>query len=222
MFVSYLNSSSVGDVSYPIVYQPTGQVDLNQTLQSDLLNASKILAPTIQNINRIAASRNITNMDFWQLMNWLFVSHYWMLLLDFGQVSPSTFEYNAAGDFISYGPIRYPTTYNIFVNETLFDIYASYLENTILPLFGYHLPQFAELNSTNHMNESEVSLKLLYTCTDLQLKSSQNLVISVLVADWAMITSVYAIALFAGAWWMQRSEEGNKLSNSKLMISELL
>lgn len=155
-------------------------------------------------------------------MNWMFVSHYWMLLLDFGQVSPSTFDYNSLGVFVNYGPIRYPTTYNIFVNESLFEIYSSYLRDTILPLFGYQLPQFDALNSTNHMNESEVSLKLLYSCTDLQLKSSEGLVISVIVADWAMITSVYAIALFMGAWWMQRDDEGNKRRNSKLMIRELL
>ena len=155
-------------------------------------------------------------------MNWMFVSHYWMLLLDFGQVSPSTFDYNSAGVFVNYGPIRYPTTYNIFVNETLFEIYTSYLRDTILPLFGYHLPEFDALNSTNHMNESEVSLKLLYSCTDLQLKSSDRFGYIGNCCRLGLDHSSLCNRSLLGGWWMQRDDEGNKPSNSKLMIRKLL
>ena len=135
-------------------------------------------------------------------MNWMFVSNYWGLLADFGQLSPATFTYNATS-FISEVPVRYDSTYNIFVNQTLFDSYYAYLLHTVLPLFGYTLPAFSPLNDTNKMSESIVSLLLLYSCTDLQLKSTEGLVISVIVADWALITSIYAIALFAGAWYEQ-------------------
>jgi hypothetical protein len=207
MSVSYLNESEVQDVVMRITFLPTGQVDNSTTPASNLSVANQILAPTIQDITRLADTANIANFDFWELMNWLFVSHYWALLLDFGQVSPSTFQYDAAGDVVNYGPVRYPSTNNIFVNDTLFNVYAEYLQTTILPLFKYHLPEFSQLNNTNQINATDVELKLLYSCTDLQLKSSEGLVISIIVADWALITSLYAIALFIGGWWTQRKSE---------------
>jgi hypothetical protein len=130
-----------------------------------------------------------------------------MLLLDFGQVAPTVFQYDLRGNLVNSEPTRYPSTNNIFVNDTLFEIYSSYLRHTVLPLFGYHLPEFSPLNATNKINGTDVSLKLLYSCKDLQLKSSEGLVISILVADWAFIASLYAIAIFLGAWWEQKKNE---------------
>ena len=155
-------------------------------------------------------------------MNWIFVSQYWGLLLDFGQVSPTTFRYSPAGNLIDYGPVRYPATNNIFVNDTLFYIYSNYLYNTILRLFGYHFPQFNPLNSTNKMNATDVSFKMLYCCQDLQLKSSESLVISILVADWAFMTSLYTIILFAGTWWEMRKNHGESFSCICIDDRELL
>lgn len=192
-----------------ITYLPTGQVDTTLTPASDLSAANAVLAPTIAQVERLANASKIANFDFWELMNWMFVSNYWGLLADFGQLSPTTFTYSPT-TLISEAPVPYDSTYNIFVNETLFDSYYAYLLHTVLPLFGYHLPAFSPLNETNKMSESIVSLLLLYACTDLQLKSSEGLVISVIVADWALITSIYAIALFAGAWYEQlHKEDGN-------------
>jgi len=204
MSVNYLNESTVGGNFMRIVFLPTGQVDTTLTLPSDLTAANTVLAPTIQLVEQAANSSNIPNFNFWELMNWMFVSQYWAFLADFGQLSPTTFTYNAAtGTVISYNPVSYLSTYNIFVNDTLFDIYYSYLLNTVLPLFRATFPEFSPLNENNQMSESNVSLKLLYACTDLQLKSSSNLVISVLVADWALITWLWTLALLAGAWYEQ-------------------
>ena len=132
---------------------------------------------------------------------------YWLLLLDFGQIAPSTFNYDDKGNRLDYGPVRHSAQNNIFVNETLFDQYNSYLRHTILPLFGYTLAEFLPLNNTNRMNETTVSLKMLYTCSDIRLKDSAGLIISVIVADWGMISSVLALGLVLLAAWRLRQEE---------------
>jgi hypothetical protein len=141
-------------------------------------------------------------------MNWIFVSQYWLLLLDFGQIAPSTFHYDSLGTRLDYGPVRYSPQYNIFYNATLFDQYNSYLRKTILPLFRYStVPDFLSLDDSNRMNATTVSLKMLYTCTDLQLKDSAGLIISLIVADWAMLTSLFAVVVFLLAIWKLRTVE---------------
>src|SRR5271154_997559 len=187
MSINYLNQSEVEVNVMRITFLPTGHVDTTVTLPSELSLANTLLAPTIQQVKQLANTSNIPNFDFWELMNWMFVSQYWALLADFGQLSPSTFTYNSStGAVVSYNPVSYPTTNNIFVNDTLFEIYHAYLLNTVLPLFGAKLPEFSPLSDINQMSDSNVSLNLLYACTDLQLKSSEGLVISVIVADWAL------------------------------------
>ena len=161
---------------------------------------NQVLAPTIQLVNELAANASIANFDFWQLINWIFVTQYWVTLLDFGQLSPTTLSYSAAGVPSASANLTYNSTYNIFVNETLFEIYHAYLNNVILPLFDYQFAQFLPLNDTNKLEETNVSLEILYSCSDLQLKSPADLIISVLVADWAFISTFYALILFAGRW----------------------
>jgi len=211
MFVSYQMSQSMDIQSLKIIFLPTGEVDLIQTNMTGFNLFNEILNPTISLINGYAARANITDFDFWRLMNWMFVSHYWTILLDFGQVSPTTFQYDDSGILIGDGLVKYPATNNIFVNETLFAIYSSYLTNTVLPLFNYTLPPFEPLNRTNAIKTSEVTFKMLYSCTDLQLKSSGSLVVSVMVASWAFITSLYALLVSIGSKWELRKEEGRCL-----------
>jgi hypothetical protein len=194
-----------------IFFLPTGQVDTTLTSPTDLNNANTALAPTIQLVSQAAS--HIPNFQFWELMNWMFVSHYWALLADFGQVAPATFIYNVTtGTVESYTPVVYSSANNIFVNDTLFDVYHAYLLNTVLPLFGYVLPEFNPLNETNQLSNNNVSLKLLYSCTDLQLKSFQGFVVSIFVADWALITTLYALVLFAGAWYEQLHRQDGSIA----------
>jgi len=145
-------------------------------------------------------------------MNWIFVSHYWLTLLDFGQLSPATFTYNTTtGVAESYAPILYPSTYNIFVNETLFNIYSSYLLNTIILLFEYgdvFPSEFSQLSSTNQLTRTNVSLEILYSCTDIQLKSPADLIVSILVADWAFISTFYALVILSGRWLEKGKKHG--------------
>jgi len=192
-----------------INFLPSGKV--GSTIPSSYLDTlNTVLSPVITTLQKSASINNVTNFEFWELMNWIFVSQYWLLLLDFGQIAPSTWNYDpqTVGGALDYGPVKHTAENNIFVNETLFDQYNSYLRNTILPLFGgYNLADFLPLNSTNRMNESTTSLKMLYTCSDKQLKDSAGLIISVIVADWGMITSVAALGVFVLAWWRLRGEK---------------
>jgi len=215
MQVTYRGISAEDLTTGTITFNPSGNVSSAPGFLSEV---NTVLAPTISYIQKIASANRVPDFDFWELMNWLFVSQYWLLLLDFGQIAPSTFQYTTTGDLLNYGPIRYSAANNIFVNSTLFDQYNSYLRDTVLPLFGYTLADFYPLNATNQMNATTVSLKMLYTCSDIRLKDSAGLIISVIVADWGMISSVLTIGLFILAAWRLRREPDGKILNLRCRI----
>ena len=63
------------------------------------------------------------------------------------------------------------------------------------------------------MNQTTVSLKMLYTCSDIRLKDSAGLIISVIVADWGMISSVVALGLLVlAAWQLRNVTDGNPMA----------
>jgi hypothetical protein len=207
MSVSFQQSTTLVETFADVVFLPTGDIDSKYTNLTAFAVVEEILSPTISSIISLAEKAKIPDFNFWKLMNWMFVSHYWTILLDFGQVSSAVTN----GSTIASEPVLYPTTNNIFVNETLFELYSAYLSNTVLPLLENQLPQFASLNQTNVMNASDITLKLLYSCTDLRLKSSGGLVVSVMVASWAFVTSLYAILVGIGSKWELRKEDGRPL-----------
>jgi hypothetical protein len=86
-----------------------------------------VLSPTISSVASLAEAANITKFDFWELMNWMAVSHHWAILLDFGQVSRVV----SNGSIIAFELVFYPTT-NIFVNEThLLSLLIEYRSSTL-------------------------------------------------------------------------------------------
>jgi hypothetical protein len=207
MQVTYRVENATRFTTGTVTFLPSGQI-ASSTVPAFLNDVNSILAPTISTMTQLATAAGVANFDFWELMNWIFVSQYWLLLLDFGQIAPSTFHYDSQGTRLDYGPVRYSPQYNIFYNETLFDQYNSYLRQTILPLFGYStVPDFLPLDDSNRMNATTISLKMLYTCTDLKLKDSAGLIISLIVADWAMLTSLFAVVVFLLAIWKLRTVE---------------
>ena len=68
-----------------ITFLSNGSIDLSRTLQSDIDNANILLAPVISSLQ---AGTNQT-LDFWRLINFAFVSRYWTVLSDLGQISPT-------------------------------------------------------------------------------------------------------------------------------------
>ena len=188
-----------------ITFASNGSIDLSRTAQADLAHANSFLAPAISNLH---VQLNSTAFDFWELINWLFVSYYWTVLADFGQVAP-TFIYE--DDTISL----FPPTNNIFVNQSLFAIYQSYLRETILPLLNgtqtYNhripiFPPFLDLGTNNTLSATPTEFIRGYSCVLRQRKKWLGLIISVIVADYAMIMAAYKVAIFIG----KKIQEGRR------------
>lgn len=174
--------------------------------------ANDLLAPTIK---LLRSATGDPGFDIYQLFNWMYVSYYWIFLSDFGQIAPTYYDSTPSGtgpDFSS--PIFYSSTNNIFINQSLFRIYSSYLNNTIMPVLiqlGYAnpLPEFLPLDSDNILKPVNMSFVRSYSCLQRQLKGGLSVVVSVLVADYAFIAGAYTLVVFCAGW------RGRKLSDGK-------
>jgi hypothetical protein len=184
----------------PIVFSPTGDIDDSRTNSSHLLLANTILRPTTTLLQEYLGSQ----FDIWELINWIWVSFYWMMLFDFGQVTPTT--YSPAGNVLLEGsPIVIPTftlpatfhppTNNIFINETLFEIYSEYFRE-ISMVFNVALPEFSALNDTNRLQPVETGFLRSYSCLKREWKGALSGIISVLAADYALFFGAYSIIIF--------------------------
>jgi hypothetical protein len=134
--------------------------------------------------------------QFWELINWLFVSVYWTALYDVGQLS--TYDINDSGQ-----TVQFPTGSNIFVNETLFKEYASYFENTVAPFAGTLLAPDA-LTFDQPLEAVDTQIVKSYQCVEQRLRSPFSLIISIIVADYALIGLPFAIVLWFAAQFEQR------------------
>src|SRR5579859_455961 len=77
--------------NYFITFLSNGSIDHERTNATDLAQANATLQPTISALQ----TKYGQDLDFWQLTNWFFVSLYWTLLADFGQVTPVTIGDNS-------------------------------------------------------------------------------------------------------------------------------
>lgn len=184
-----------------VTFLPTGTIDMAQTNATELTAATALLQPKIDAL-RVMANQFNVSLEFWPFINWIFVTHYWLILYDFGQISPTIYNHDFTGD------TQYSSANNIFVNDTLFQIYASYLNNTILPLMKEPSPAFLPLTRENSLQPKDVSLRLMYYCTELQIKAPGSLIISVSAADYALITGLYTFGIWVAknleAWKEKR------------------
>jgi hypothetical protein len=198
------------EIAIPIVFLPTGEIDVTRTKASDYLLANNILRPTITLLQAAVGA----NFDIWKLLNWLFISFYWTILADLGQVAPTT--YDLAG-FIEGSPVgvantsqpqtSFPATNNIFVNETLFNIYQSYLRDTLLPLYpGFSVPSFNSPSSRNQLQPVETAFIRSYSCLERQWKGVLSAIISVIVADYALFFGPYHFYMWLAGWLRKRRD----------------
>ena len=204
-----MNSTPPTEYTIPISFLPTGDIDYTHTSLSDLNKANQILAPTIQLVQSL-----LPTLDIWRFINWIFVSWYWIILSDFGQISPTTHKYWDTG--IIYGwPIEvvnitapatfHPITNNIFINETLYRIYSSFLRDLIpLAQASITLPEFIPLNDSNRLQPIKTGFLRTYICRERRWKGLLNAIISVLVADYALIVGSYSLLIWAGSWYQKR------------------
>lgn len=215
LYVGYTQEGTIDEQLIPITFLPNGDIDNSTTSDQTLESANNLLSETISYIRSIAQD---STFDIWQLLNWIIVSYYWIFLYDFGQTEPTYYQYTVLGLPNFTEPVRYSSTNNIFVNNTLFITYSSYLRNVIFPMMRLHepgfllLPQFLALDDHNSLQSTGTSFLRSYSCVQRQLKNWVSVIISVLVADYALIIGAYSLVVWcAGKWQKYNNPNGNYL-----------
>ena len=176
--ISYSLNNETTDRYVEVVFLSTGEIDFMQT--PALTAANDLLAPTIA----LVRSHTSPQFDFWKLMNWLFVSVYWTILNDLGQISPTHYIFDGGVDCLPNfsRPIQYLPTNNIFFNASLFNIYSAYLRNTIAPFLNFSTT--AEIlpldNDNNHLRPVERTFLRSYSCIERRLKAPISWIFSVI------------------------------------------
>ena len=181
------------NVSY-LNFFANGSVDLTRTSTTDLNNIESLFQLAVTKL----ASQTTQTYDFWTLINWIYVSYYWTVLFDLGQVAPT----------INNAPFL-PTN-NIFVNQSLFDIYSAYLRGTVYPILNAisslnPIPEFQSLANGNYLKAETRHFIRGYDCLERRIKAPMSLIIAVIVADYALIMSAYKVAILLGRFIQTRN-----------------
>lgn len=210
LFIQFRRTNETFTTTIPIYFHPTGDIDFSKTSQVDFNLANRLMFPASFPLTVAAAENNVT-LDFWKLLNWLYISFYWTVLADFGQISP-TISNPRSGGLLSFKDFStsttYPSTNNIFVNNTLFTIYSSYMFATILPMLNISLPTtFAALDSENRLFEQDQSFARTYSCTVRQWKPPLTALISIVVAEYAFLKGAYIVFILIATWFQKRKFE---------------
>lgn len=192
-----------------ITFLPTGDIDFSRTSGSNLSMANAILSPTIL-ILQEAAQKSGIELDFWRLMNWLVVVAYWNVLIDFGVNSPTNYPHDAyaiSGRDFSRATLL-PSTNNIFINGTLYEIYCQFMLETVMPLVGLPVPPGAitPLGNENKLLHREVAFARSYFCSVKQLKPPLVRIVSILIGEYAFIQGAYRIFIFFAMWYQKHGE----------------
>jgi len=184
----------------PLTFTPTGDFDFEKTKVTDLELVNDLMQPMIRNVG-IAAFKQGIKVDFWKIVNFLFVTCYWALLADLGQTTSTTYpvmrtwhEYRP--EFSS--PIHHSDSNNIWVNDTLYSIYSDLLLNTVLPLLNVQVPtiKVAPLNETNRLHATNTTFLRTYICNVRRMKAPLPAIVSIIVSEYAFVKGGYSFFLF--------------------------
>ena len=211
-FIRYTYTGSQDIQHLAIRYLSNGDIDRILTSNTTLATLNWLFEPAIA-LFRNAASRQGITLDYWEFMNWVVVSEYWILLHELGQTQPTMYPpmrdaplpepYTA--DFSR--AIFFEPTNNIFMNASLFDIYSTYLSNTILPLIGLPSVQFDPLTEENKLNAAPTTIVHSYTCQVRQLKEPVTAFFAVLTTIYVFTTGPFHLIIFIAAWFKTRRNE---------------
>jgi hypothetical protein len=213
MYVMYVPNGEKQQRQLSISFLPNGEIDMSHTTLADMNNANSLLEPTIRSLQNVTGN---SMFDIWKLANWIFVSDYWLTLYDLGQITPGDYDTYTVGDGnfappVFSRPVMFPSTNNIFVNDSLFQIYQSTLQHTILPLIRVALPEtslseFLPLNEVNRLEGYEAAFYRSYPCMQRRLKGWFSVIISVSVANYALIGVIYKLFIFFAGWFQKRRD----------------
>jgi hypothetical protein len=197
---SQLSNISFVDWQYFYVL-PTGHIELGDTLEIPNLDVPMF---------------NTTESKL-KLITWIITSTFWLALYDMGQIDSVCY---ATGETLSSGfsfnlsnSTFEDSTTNIFVNDTLFQVYSSYLRE-IVSSFGYFyddsdlLPDagFLPLNLSNRLQPVDTPIYQTYSCSRRQLKGTFSLIISVLASDYALLAALYTLVIYVGGLLQRRKD----------------
>jgi len=163
---------------------------MNETSIETLNFLDTLLAESFASLH----SKTKLDLDPWQLLNWAFVSFYWISLNSFGQVEPTTYPPINATVIPDFSrPSFLSSSNNIFVNHTLFEIYSPYAIEIIASETGQTF-QFMPLDQTNHLEPQEITFIRGYECQQRQLKP--GFILSVFPSVLTPLTSAWALLMF--------------------------
>jgi len=192
---------------YPLTFTPTGELVGN--IDFGFLDS------------QFSTSGTNATMHLLKLLNWIFVSQYWLTLIETGQLSPVVYGYNTPAGVFAIEPyyrwnlsnfMLFDSTYNPFVNETLFQIYSTYLKEELLgPLEPV---EFLPLSDTNKIQPTTTGIYRNYICSQRQIKGWFSLLISVFAADYAVIAGAYTLFKYIAGWLQQRKDNRAAFVNS--------
>ena len=212
MYLVYVENSQEKYVE--VTFLPTGEIDMtsNPYAAENISLAGSLLAPGFAGLQSLTPTLTI---DFLKQANWGFVSAYWLALYDFGQLVPMTYEYTTSSVNFS-SPITYSSSNNIFLNDTLFQIYSSYLRDDMMPLLREYLPsgplpEFLPLDESNRLEPRTSTLLKSYSCTERQRKGWFSFIFSVLAADYGLIAGGYAILIYVAGLKQKRKDRGQSI-----------
>jgi hypothetical protein len=209
LVVSVTSNGMYGsDTPYQICFLPTGEIDPIHTSSDTLATVNVILEPTIALMRLISGD---PAFDIWKCINFLFVGYYWWLLADLGEIAPTAYNFTLSD---SPQTKAYPSTNNIFINATLFQIYSEYIMNTIIPLFNKlfdanstpGLLPLIPLNDATRLRPFETTFLRSYSCASREMKNWINLIVSVFAADYALIAGSYGLLVFILSWSQKRKD----------------
>jgi hypothetical protein len=176
----------------------------------------------VQSVNIPSAIRSIlpsdnpwTHDDFWSYLGILFETFHWIFLADFGQISPTSYFDTVSNPvnlpFFNFTTSKtFPTTNNVFINPSLYEIARNAKTSDFLPASFYGVPNFNETKDLP-LTENETVFVQSYLCEQRRLKSPFSLLITVLVADYALIIGAYNLVLMIARIIEKSRKEGGTL-----------
>ena len=145
------------------------------------------------------------------MVNWVYVSYYWTILADLGQITPTTYPRDDMNNLIWTQPTVYPPTNNIFINPESFEIYYSYLKNTIFPILNIPPLDLSPPPDSMITQPPDVTFVKSYSCIERRLKAPISLIISVIVADYTFVVGLYTLVILIAGIIQKRRKPSGKI-----------
>lgn len=193
--IGYMYENELFESQIRIVFLANGTIDFTKTDPGNYSLANALLQPTMS----IMPPSLRQEFSFWKMINFVFVTFYWIQLADLGQISPTTYpplrnSYRMPVNLSR--PTEHPSTNNIFRNNDLFLYYTSFLKDTILPLLNSKSPEFLPLDDTNRLNVTTTTFIRDYSCVERQWKDPVDALVAVGGLSFSLMATYYTIMMF--------------------------